>query len=169
VGSVHALEALPSIKTVCHNSPTMQEIKIPWEQTVEWARIVAGCVVHRGGKYLLVQESNPRAYGLWNLPAGHVDKDEVIEHAAIREAKEETGYKVELDGKIGIYHEDAKRPVKHAFRAHVVGGKMIASSDEVLQVQWLAFAEIKALHDNGEIRAEWIWEAINTVEASLDQ
>ena len=144
----------------------MRKTTTPWEQTVEWARIVAGCVISQDDKYLLVQESNPRAYGLWNLPAGHVDKDEAIEHAAIREAKEETGYRVELDSKIGIYHEDAKRPVKHAYRAHVVGGKMISSSDEILQVQWLTFAEIRALHDNGEIRAEWIWEAINTVEPS---
>ena len=145
----------------------MQKITIPWEQTVEWARIVAGCVMYKDGKYLLIRERQPRVYGLWNLPAGHVDKDEVIEHAAIREVKEETGYTVELDGKIGIYHEDAKRPVKHAYRAHVVGGKMISSSDEILQVRWLTYAEIKALYDNAEIRAEWIWEAINTVEASL--
>ncbi len=147
----------------------MQKIVIPWEQTVEWVRIVAGCVIYEDGRYLLIQERQPRAYGLWNLPAGHVDKDEAIESAAIRETKEETGYIVELDDKVGIYHEDAKRPVKHAYRAHVVGGKVILSSDEVIQVRWLTYAEIQVLHESAEIRAEWIWRAISDVEASLNR
>lgn len=60
------------------------------------AGVVAGCVIKKDGNYLLVQERQPKVYGKWNLPAGHVDKDETIEQAAVREAKEETGYEVEL-------------------------------------------------------------------------
>ena len=97
-----------------------------WEASVQWVGIVAGCVIERDGKYLLVQEKQPKAYGLWNLPAGYVDKGEDIESAAIREAKEETGLEVKLAGEIGVWHEDVKRPVKHAFRAIVVGGDLLA-------------------------------------------
>lgn len=145
----------------------MNEQSVPWEQTIEWARVVVGCIVPQDGKYLFIQERQERAYGLWNIPAGHVDKDETIEHAAIRETQEETGYAVELDEEIAIYHEAATRPVKHAYRAHIVSGKAITSSDEILQVKWLSYAEIKALYDEGKIRSEWVWKAINIVEASL--
>ena len=52
--------------------------------------VVAGCVIQKDGKYLLVQEKQQKVYGLWNLPAGHVDEGETFEEAAIRESQEET-------------------------------------------------------------------------------
>lgn len=35
--------------------------------------VVAGCVIEKDGKFLLVQEKKPIAYGLWNLPAGRAN------------------------------------------------------------------------------------------------
>ncbi len=35
-----------------------------WEDTVEWVGIIAGCIIKQDGKYLLVQEKQPKAYGL---------------------------------------------------------------------------------------------------------
>ena len=58
--------------------------------------VVAGVVVEKDSKYLLVQEKKELVYGLWNLPAGKVDEGETVEEAAVREAKEEVGYKVRL-------------------------------------------------------------------------
>ncbi len=144
----------------------MEEKSVAWEKTVEWARVVAGCVIYKAGKYLLVQERQNRAYGLWSLPAGHVDKGETIEQAAVRETLEETGYAVELQQKIGVYHEAIERSVKHAYIAKIVGGKQIASSNEVLQVGWLDYPEIESLYRNGKLRTDWTWLAIQTAEAA---
>jgi 8-oxo-dGTP pyrophosphatase MutT (NUDIX family) len=135
--------------------------KSSWEETIEWARVVVGCIVYKNKKYLMVQEKQKRAYGLWNLPAGHVDKGESLEHAAIREAKEETGYEVRLVQEVGIYQHSAQSPVKHAFLAEVTGGSAHAQEDEILQVKWLSYEEIKDLYTSGKIRSEWIWQAIN--------
>lgn len=136
-----------------------------WQQSVTWIGIVAGCVIKKDGKYLLVQEKQPKVYGLWNLPAGYVDKDEEVEHAAIREAKEESGYDVELDGLIGLYHDTTKEPLKHVFKAHVVGGELHIPEDEILDAKWLTYDEIKKLHEDGKLRARFIFEAISKVEA----
>ena len=54
---------------------------------------VAAAVV-RNNHVLLVQEARGPYEGRWGLPKGYVDPDESIEHAVLRELKEETG----LDG-----------------------------------------------------------------------
>jgi len=127
--------------------------------------MVEGCVIRDDdGKYLLVQEKQPKVYGLWNLPAGHVDKGESIEAASVREAKEETGYDVELGDKIGIYHETVESPVRHAFVAKIIGGDLKVQPDEILDAQWFSFDEITVMKQDGKLRVDWIYEAMSRVE-----
>ena len=64
--------------------------------------IVAGCVIKKDNKILMVQEANEKYYGQWNFPAGHVDEGERIMEGAIREVKEETGCDVKLTGLLPI-------------------------------------------------------------------
>jgi ADP-ribose pyrophosphatase YjhB (NUDIX family) len=94
------------------------------EKEVIRVPIVAGVVIKKDGRYLFVQEKQPSAYGLWNFPAGRVDVGETIEEAAIREAKEESGYDIELIRKIDIFQENAQEPAKHAFEARIIGGDL---------------------------------------------
>ncbi len=137
-----------------------------WETTIAWSKVVAGCVIqNEERKFLLVQEKQPDVYGLWNLPAGHVDKGESIEHAAVREAKEETGYDVELGDKIGIYHETVESPVRHAFKAKIIGGDLIVQPDEILDAKWFNFDEITAMKQDGKLRVDWIYDAMGRVES----
>jgi ADP-ribose pyrophosphatase YjhB (NUDIX family) len=135
-----------------------------WEKSITWVGVVAGCVITKDGKYLLVQEKQPSAYGLWNLPAGHVDKGETIEQAAVREAKEETGFDVAIIKKLIISHNDAETPVKHAFRAQITGGELSVQQDELLDVRWMTFQEIAKLNKAGKLREAWVWESISAVE-----
>jgi 8-oxo-dGTP pyrophosphatase MutT (NUDIX family) len=136
-----------------------------WEASIAWSKVAAGCVIRRDDKYLLVQEAQPEVYGLWNIPAGHVDRDETIESAAVREVAEETGYKVELGKKIDIYQESIGSPVRHAFTAKVIGGKLKAQPDEILDVGWFSFEEITQMLKDGKLRVEWIYDAISRVHA----
>jgi 8-oxo-dGTP diphosphatase len=131
-----------------------------WSKSVQWIGVVAGCVIEKDGKYLMVQEKQEKVYGLWNIPAGYVDKDEEVEHAAVREAKEESGFVVELDGLIDLYHDTTNEPVKHAYRAHIIGGELKVQEDEILDAKWLTYEEIVRLNNEGKIRARWIFDAI---------
>jgi 8-oxo-dGTP pyrophosphatase MutT (NUDIX family) len=134
--------------------------QLEFEALIERAAVVAACLIKKDGKYLLVQESQPKAYGLWNLPAGHVDKGEKISEAAIREAKEETGYDVRLIKEITILHEEATNAVKHIFSADIIGGEISFKNDEILDVKWLTFDEVKMIDDDNKIRRPWVWDII---------
>ena len=123
--------------------------------------VVAGCVLERDGKYLLVQEKNPKVYGKWNLPAGHVDIGETIEAAAVREAHEETGFEVELGAQISVEHPSIERPVLHAFQARIVGGELTIPPEELLDAKWFTIEEIRRLEQNGELRNDWVSRTIN--------
>lgn len=56
-------------------------------------KIVDAILVHNN-RILLVQQKNPRAYGSWSLPGGHVEGNESPEEAIQRELKEELGIKL---------------------------------------------------------------------------
>ena len=53
----------------------------------------AGCVIVSEGKVLLITGKDGM---VWSFPKGHVELGETFEQAALREAEEETGYKVEI-------------------------------------------------------------------------
>ncbi|MDG1581936.1 NUDIX hydrolase [Pseudomonas sp. GOM6] len=64
--------------------------------------ITVATVVEDHGRFLLVEElSEGRA--VFNQPAGHLEADESLLQAALRETLEETGWEVELTAVTGIY------------------------------------------------------------------
>lgn len=141
--------------------------KEEFEASIAWSRVVAACVIRdEKGRYLLVQEAQPKAYGLWNLAAGHVDKGESIEEAAVRETKEETGLEVKLIDKIGIWHDKVDEPIRHAFTVKITGGEVRPEPGEVLDVRWLTYEQIVQMRKEGKLRVEWIFDAINRVESA---
>lgn len=57
-------------------------------------------------KILLVKRATVIFKGYWALPGGKVGPGETVEHAVVREVKEETGLDVEIVRKVGEYHEN---------------------------------------------------------------
>lgn len=82
---------------------------------------------------VLIKRKNP-PHG-WALPGGFVDYGESLEHAAVREAREETSLDVELISQLGAYSEPSRDPRHHTisvvFRARVLSGTPHASDDAV--------------------------------------
>lgn len=123
-------------------------------------QVVAGCVIQRDDKFLLVQEKQPKAYGLWNLPAGRVDVGEAFEEAAIRETKEETGFTVEIQQEIQTVHTAVDRPVLHAYKAQIISGGLRVNVSDLLDVRWFTFEEIKQLQAGKKLRNDWVISSI---------
>lgn len=116
---------------------------------------IAGVLIKKEGKFLLVQEKQQHVYGLWNLPAGHVEEGESFEHAALREGKEETGYTLKLGGKINTFSLSSDAQM-HVFSASIVDGDIQFDLNELLKVKWFAPEEIEQL----PLREKFILELI---------
>jgi len=124
--------------------------------------VVAGVVLEKDDKFLLVQEKKKRVYGLWNLPAGKVEKGSTIEETAVREAKEESGFDVRIIREIGVYHQETERAVKHAFLAEIIGGELNFPADEILDARWFSYQQILEMKDKLR-NAYWILESIEKI------
>ena len=66
------------------------------------AHVTVATIVEDQGKFLFVEELKG-GKAVLNQPAGHLDPNESLQRAAIRETLEETGWDVELSSVVGIY------------------------------------------------------------------
>lgn len=105
---------------------------------------VAGTLIPKDGKFLLIKSKVGDAAGLWNNPGGHVEPGESFEECAIRETLEETGYEVKLGRVIGTYNFEfkGKRFTKVVFEAEIVGGELKLQEEEIGSARWFALEEI---------------------------
>ncbi len=67
-----------------------------------YPHITAATIVEVDNKFLMVEEAS-NIGNIYNQPAGHLEKDESLIDAAIRETLEETGWLVEVESLCGFY------------------------------------------------------------------
>ena len=112
--------------------------------------VIAGCIIVRDNKILMVKEAKKQCYGQWNFPAGHVDEFEKITEGAIREAYEETGCKVKLTGVLPIASvdgEDGETRIMVRFTANIIEENIRFNTDEILDVKWLDIENVKNMKE----------------------
>jgi len=90
-------------------------------------------IIEKANKIVLVRRLKKPFKEKLALPGGHVEHNELVEHAAVREAKEETGLNVKLIDILGVY-SDPKRDsrghyVATVFVARIISGKLRGGSD----------------------------------------
>jgi len=142
----------------------MNNIQSKIEKEPTKAVVVAGVIIKQDSKFLLVQEKKEKVYGKWNLPAGKVDLGDTIEQTAIKEAKEESGYDVELVNMVGICQEKATDAVKHVYEAKIIGGDLAFPEDEILDAKWFSFDEISEMEEKSKLRDPYVLESIKLFE-----
>ena len=92
-------------------------------------KLVAGVIVEMDGKLVMIKRNLEPGLGLWTFPAGFVDRGEVVEEAARREVREETGLEVELTELVGVYSGDGDANVLVVYAGKTVGGKLQAGEE----------------------------------------
>lgn len=131
---------------------------------MEWLpHVTVATVVEKDGKYLLVREHSNQKL-VYNQPAGHLEANETLQQAAVRETYEETGWQVELEGLIGIalYTSPHNQVTYHrtTFFARAISHTAELSLDQgIVQALWMSYEEMLAA--TAEMRSELV---IKTVE-----
>ena len=112
--------------------------------------IIAGCLIEKNNKFLMVKEAKKKCYGQWNFPAGHLEENETIKEAAIREVFEETGCKVKLTGVLPIVHEHIKdeNAIMIRFVAKIEKENIVFNENEILDVKWIDIDDIKNMKED---------------------
>jgi ADP-ribose pyrophosphatase YjhB (NUDIX family) len=91
-------------------------------------------------RIVLLRRAIEPGHGLWVFPGGYVDRGEEITVAAIREAREEAGLQIRLEGLINIYSYP-HRPIIVVYKASVVSGELCID-EESLEARLFSSAEI---------------------------
>ena len=94
-----------------------------------------------GDELVLVRRAIEPGYGLWVFPGGYVDQGEEITAAAIREAREESGLDVRIDGLLDVYSYGGHSPIIVVYTATATGGELCAD-EECLEARLFRREEI---------------------------
>jgi ADP-ribose pyrophosphatase YjhB (NUDIX family) len=105
-------------------------------------KVAVGTIIRTDTSGLvLVRRAIDPGYGLWVFPGGYVDRGEEITAAAMREAKEEAGLDVRLDGMVNVYSYPGRPLIIVVYAASIVGGEL-CTDDECLEARVFAKDEI---------------------------
>ncbi|MGO1072826.1 NUDIX hydrolase [Lysobacter sp. CA199] len=133
-----------------------------WQPDVTVATIVID-----DGRLLMVEE-NVGGRRVINQPAGHLEPDESLRDAALRETLEETAWDVRLTAFVGAYQWKApaqpdgsggRHYLRFAFAAEPVRHHAGRKLDEgIVQALWMTPAELQAR--SAEHRSPLVWQVV---------
>ncbi|MFW6324619.1 MAG: NUDIX domain-containing protein [Desulfovibrionales bacterium] len=102
-------------------------------------------LIYQPGKGIVLIERKNKPHG-WALPGGFVDYGETVEHAAIREVREETGLDVDLIHLLGVYSSPDRDPRKHTlsivFLAVPQAGQHLTPGDDASSARFFSVEQI---------------------------
>jgi ADP-ribose pyrophosphatase YjhB (NUDIX family) len=146
------------------NTPRDSVIQALAAEDAIWRpHVTVATVVPRDGHFLLVEE-DVRGRIVLNQPAGHLDPDESLQHAAVRETLEETGWDIELDCLLCVQQwrnaESGRQFVRFTF-----GGVPIRHDpsreldDGILRTHWMTREQIAA--ESARLRSPMVLASVD--------
>jgi 8-oxo-dGTP diphosphatase len=90
---------------------------------------VGMALIEHESKLVLIRRNEAPLAGYWAPPAGYVECGESVPAAVCREAQEECGLEIELDGLLGVWSQADVDVLIVAYAAHSCGGALRAGDD----------------------------------------
>jgi 8-oxo-dGTP pyrophosphatase MutT (NUDIX family) len=110
------------------------------------SRITVAALIEREGRFLMVEERDGAAV-VYNQPAGHLEPNETLAQAVVREVREETGHRCEPEHIVGIHLWPSRAGptvLRVAFACRTEGPGDGPSDPDILGLHWLTRAELGA-------------------------
>jgi ADP-ribose pyrophosphatase YjhB (NUDIX family) len=110
--------------------------------------VTVAAIIEQDGKFLLVEEHTSQGLK-FNQPAGHLEANESLLHAVVREAREESAYEFEPQHLVGVYRWHAATSDTTYLR-FAYSGRILAHhagqalDDGIVRAVWMSVAEIRA-------------------------
>lgn len=117
---------------------------------MEWyPHVTVATVIEHEQRFLFVEELAEDGRVVINQPAGHLERDESLHTAALRETLEETGWDVELQGVVGLGLYTAPTNGVTYLRTTFWGKPLRERPNHpldhgILRAVWLSHAELQA-------------------------
>jgi ADP-ribose pyrophosphatase YjhB (NUDIX family) len=127
---------------------------------------VGMALIEQEGRLVLIRRLADPLAGYWAPPAGYVETGESVPEAVVREAREETGLEIALDGLLDVYSRADVNVLIVAYRAHVIGG-VLAAGDDAIEAGLFAPGELpqEPPPSNGVAIDEWFFGVIKDATA----
>ncbi|GAB1265224.1 NUDIX hydrolase [Aurantivibrio infirmus] len=135
---------------------------------VWFPHVTVASVIKADDKFLMVKETNENGEAVYNQPAGHVEENESLIEAMIREVLEETRWQVKPLAVLSLrmYKSPANNItyLRTNFIAEaILHNENLRLDDDIDEVCWLSAEEIKTKN----LRSPLVWQAIEEYESGL--
>ena len=116
--------------------------------------VTVAAIIERDGKFLLVEEETSDGV-CFNQPAGHLDPNESLEQAVVRETLEETAHDFSPTALIGMYmsrYRSSRTGQEVTYLRFAFAGEVGACHDQpldhgILRTLWMSYDEMAACRE----------------------
>ena len=110
--------------------------------------VTVATIIERNGKFLLVEERINNKV-VFNQPAGHVEPNETLINAAVRETMEETGWTVVPMALLGFYTYTTQCKTKTFYRTTFIAEAKHFNPEyrldpDIIRTHWMSLDEIES-------------------------
>ncbi|WP_251359973.1 NUDIX hydrolase [Kangiella sp. TOML190] len=102
------------------------------------------------GRFLMVEETASNGAIVFNQPAGHLEENESLQQAIVREVFEETGLKFKPTALVGTYllnpATNNRYYLRFCFTGYIAGNHTTApQDDDIIAAHWMSKEDILAI------------------------